>query len=326
MPLARHRSARAVGQRGKAGLRTRLRNLIHVMDGSCGGDKNDHSTGSLPTQVGFRGMEDVMRSILVQAGHDPDSDARIETGLAIARAHAGHITLHINTPVSSYVSIDPFGGAHIIAELLDQARERDDALTQHLSARLARDDVPWSIETSDRDPASALLSSARLNDLVIMSLGQTSGAGGPRPPVGAVAIGARTPVLAMPAGVGFDAEGTAMLAWNGSDEAAHALRAAVPMLRRAAAVHVVTVTEERAGFPATDALSYLSRHDVHAELHQRERGLASVEEVLATCADDLAASYVVMGAYGHSRVRELLFGGVTRFAIDTTTRPLVLMG
>lgn len=264
-----------------------------------------------------------MRSVLVLSGHDAANDARVDAALAIARADGGHVTLHVNTPVGNYVSIDPFGGTHVIAQIPEQARDRDDALVARMTARLGRDDVPWSIEQSDTDLVSALLSSARLHDLIIMPLG---GGDAVRPPIGAVAIGARTPVLALPPGARFDGGGVAMVAWNGSDEAAHAMRASVPLLRCADAVHVVTIAEPRSGFPATEALGYLSRHDVHAELHQRERGLTTVEEVLATCADDLSADYVVMGAYGHSRLRELLFGGVTRFALDTATRPLLLMG
>lgn len=266
-----------------------------------------------------------MRSILVHVGHDDQNDERVDTGLDIARATGGHVTLHINTPLSSYVSLDPFGGTHVIADLVEQARQRTDALVESLSARLARDDVPWSIESSEADPASALVAAARLSDVIVMPLGPVDTPRGSRPPVGAVAIAARTPVLALPNGMRFTPGGVAMVAWNGSDEAAHALRAAVPLLRLADTVHVVTIAEGESDFPATDALAYLSRHNVHAELHERERGLATVEEGLAAAADQLNAHLAVMGAYGRSRVRELLFGGVTRFALDTAVRPLLLM-
>jgi nucleotide-binding universal stress UspA family protein len=116
-----------------------------------------------------------------------------------------------------------------------------------------------------------------------------------------------------------------MVAWDGSAESAHALRAAVPLLARASAVSLVTITEKEARFPATDALRYLSRHGIHADYAERPRGALTVEEALDQSADSLGADFVVMGAYGHSRVRETLFGGVTRYMIDGARRPLLLM-
>lgn len=266
-----------------------------------------------------------MRAILIQAGHDDNADERIDSGLAVARALSGHVTVHVNTPITAYVTLDPFGGSHILPDIMAQARERADTLVHSLSTRLARDDVPWTIETSEADVVDALVSSARLADLVIMSLGDATPPLGTRPPVGAVAIAARTPVLALPHGVRFDPAGTAMVAWNGSYEGAHALRAAVPLLQLASTVHVVTIAERDVGLPVTDALAYLSRHDIHAEAHERESGPATVEEALVAYGDELGATLTVMGAYGHSRLRELLFGGVTRFAIDAAARPLLLM-
>jgi nucleotide-binding universal stress UspA family protein len=266
-----------------------------------------------------------MRSILVHVGHDANSDSRIETALSIARATNGHVTLHINTPIAAYVTMDPFGGSHVLPDIMVQVRERADALAATLEEKLTSEDVPWSIENSEADLTDALVSSARLADLVIMSLGESTPPLAARPPVGAVAIGAHTPVLALPDGVRFDPGGTAMVAWNGSHEAAHALRAAVPLLRLADAVHIVTIAERDQPLSATVAAEYLSRHEVHAMIHEREKGLNTVEETLVGIGDELGATLGVMGAYGHSRLRETLFGGVTRFAIDAGTRPLLLV-
>jgi nucleotide-binding universal stress UspA family protein len=266
-----------------------------------------------------------MRSILVHAGHDSNSDSRIETALNVARATSGHVTLHINTPMAAYVTMDPFGGSHILSDVMTQARDRADALAAGLETRLTGEDVPWSIEMSEGDLADALVSSARLADLVIMSLGEGAPPLAVRPPVGAVAIGAHAPVLALPDATRFAPGGTAMVAWNGSYEAAHALRAAVPLLRLAETVHMVTISEHDQAPPAGEAAAYLSRHDIHVILHEREAGQRTVEEALVAIGDEVGATLGVMGAYGHSRMRETLFGGVTRFAIDAGARPLLLM-
>lgn len=266
-----------------------------------------------------------MRSILVHAGHDANSPNRIESGLAIARATSGHVTLHINTPLGAYVTMDPFGGSHVLSDVMIEVRAQTDRLAATLADHMQKEDVPWSVENSEADLVDALVSSARLADLIIMSLGETAPPLAARPPVGAVAIGARTPVLALPDGQAFAPGGTAMVAWNGSHEAAHALRAAVPLLRLADRVHIVTIAERDQPSSVTAAAAYLSRHDVHAVVHERDKGLHTVEETLIGVGDELGAALTVMGAYGHSRLRETLFGGVTRFAIDAGTRPLLLV-
>src|SRR3546814_18521448 len=91
-----------------------------------------------------------------------------------------------------------------------------------------------------------------------------------------------------------------MVAGNGSAEAAHALRAAIPLMKERA-VTLVTVGKDEDGFPATDALSYLSRHDVHAELEIVERGVETVEERLEKESLAMGAGLIVMGAFGRSR-------------------------
>jgi nucleotide-binding universal stress UspA family protein len=119
--------------------------------------------------------------------------------------------------------------------------------------------------------------------------------------------------------------GTACIAWDGSDEAAFALRCAARLLAGCRNVHVLTVlTEKPEGFPATDALRYLSRHGIEAELHELDRG-SSIEETLAATANRLDADLLVLGAYSHSRVREFLFGGVTRYFLEDKGAPPLLL-
>jgi nucleotide-binding universal stress UspA family protein len=123
----------------------------------------------------------------------------------------------------------------------------------------------------------------------------------------------------------FAPVGPATVGWNGSFEAANALRAALPMLKQASAVHVVTIGEDKdLDFPSLDASEYLSRHGVKTELHSETRGSKSVAEKLITTAEGLGASYLVMGGYGHSRAREYWFGGVTRSVLKECPVPLIL--
>ncbi len=263
-----------------------------------------------------------MRSILVQAGRDPGMAARLDTAMAIARASEGHMTLLIDTPIDRFVSTDPFGGTFLAREALEQALAEDDALAATLASRLGNDDVPFDVVQFEAEPIEALADAARFADLAVVS----RGSGNP----GDLAVAARCPVLALPdqAAMPFPLT-TACIAWDGGDEAAYAMRCAAPLLSGCKQVHVLTVLPAAAqdrpkGFPATEALRYLSRHDIKAELHELVRG-NSIEETLLNEVKRLGAQLLVMGAYGHSRVREMLFGGVTRYLLDEASAPPLLL-
>ena len=267
-----------------------------------------------------------MRSILVHADHSPAMEPRLQAALDVARASGGHVTLHINTPLQRFIAMDPFGGAYLAAEAVRDAQERDAALADQMSERLAREDVSWSIEASSNEPVDALVSGARLADLVVVTLATPMDTMVPLR-VGDLAVSARAPVLAIPSDrKGFALSGKAMVAWDGSHEAANALRAAVPMLMLAGSVELVTITEKKSdAFPATDALKYLGHYGIRAELHQRERAHPTIEETIEAVAYELGVDWIVMGAFGHSRLRETMFGGVTRYFLDFARWPLLLV-
>jgi nucleotide-binding universal stress UspA family protein len=259
-----------------------------------------------------------MRSILVQGGRDPAMGDRLDTAMDIARLSGGHLTVLVDTPVDQFVTVDPYGGAVLAREALEAALKADDALAAALGDRLERDAVPFDVAQSELPRVEALARSADLADLVVVS--RSSGLAGD------LALAASCPVLVLPDGAALRVPlDTACIAWDGGSEAARALKAAVPLLAQASSVRVVTVlTDEAKGFPPTEALRYLSRHGIKAELVELASG-SSVEETLAAEVAGCGAGLLVMGAYGHSRLREFLFGGVTRFFLDELTAPPLLM-
>jgi nucleotide-binding universal stress UspA family protein len=244
--------------------------------------------------------------------------ARLDTAMAIARANEGHITLLIDTPVDRFVTVDPYGGTFVAREALNAALAEDEELARAFAGRLERDDVPFDIAQYELLPVDAMAQAARFADLAIVS--RSCGYAGD------LALAARCPVLALPERSAMALPpAQACIAWDGGEEAAYALRSAAPLLSGRQDVHVVTVLTDRAeGFPATDALRYLSRHDIKAELHEVPRG-NSIEETLAETIGQLGAGLLVMGAYSHSRVREFLFGGVTRYFLEEKGAPPLLL-
>jgi nucleotide-binding universal stress UspA family protein len=259
-----------------------------------------------------------MRSILVQAGRDPAMAARLDTAMDIARANEGHISLVIDTPIDRFVSVDPYGGAYVARDALDAALAEDQALADAFAGRLAGDDVPFDIACYETQPVEALAAAARLCDVAIVSRGGDLG--------GDLAVATRSPVLVLAGKTALRLPlASVCIAWDGGDQAAAALRAAVPLLQGCKESHVLTVTSGSAfDFPATDALRYLSRHDIKAELHELPK-VNSVEESLAAAAASLGAQLMVMGAFGHSRMREMLFGGVTRYFLSEASAPSLLL-
>jgi len=115
-----------------------------------------------------------------------------------------------------------------------------------------------------------------------------------------------------------------VVAWNGSTAAARALRAALPLLRDSESVHIATWGAQApvAPFSRLDVRSWLRRHDVDAELHAGASA-AHVARDLAALARDVGADLVVMGCYGHSRIREQVFGGVTRTLLADPPAPIL---
>ena len=136
------------------------------------------------------------------------------------------------------------------------------------------------------------------------------------------------PVLVVPQDGTCDLPGGhAMVAWNASAQAARALHDALPLLSRCESVTVQTFVEEEledtAVEPGFDVADHLKRHGIDAHF-VREHAEGDHGEALLARAHELSSTLIVMGAYGHSRLREYMFGGVTRHVLANATIPLLV--
>ena len=122
----------------------------------------------------------------------------------------------------------------------------------------------------------------------------------------------------------LETNGGAVIGWNASPEAAHAVRAAVSFLKNAEFVDIASVGENGEAFPQTAANAYLSRHGIASDLHELPGSNRNAAQILHDFAVSKQASVLVMGAYGRSRLREILLGGVTRDLLATSKIPLLL--
>ena len=268
-----------------------------------------------------------MKSILLHVQDDAGLDARLQAALSIVRASGGHLTcLHV-TPINIYVGYDGLGGGTAMPSIYGILEEHESKMRARIEGQLAHEDISWDYERTIGDPAQMLVGSASLADLIVLGRDQhrenfyTS-----LSLIGDALQSARTPILVQPEELTvFDPFGVALVAWNGSFEAANALRAAMPLLKYASDVHIVTVEESKDHLlPSTAASTYLSRHGVTSELHTKSANEVAVNDVILTTAEIVNAKYLVMGAYGHSRAREFLFGGVTRSLLKVCPISLIM--
>ncbi len=265
-----------------------------------------------------------MKSILLHAYDDLAFDARLAVALDCARTFSAHLTCLQTTPYEAYMAFDPLGGAMPLAPILKSLGEREAAFRKRIEAHLEREDVPWDWIQIDGDPAMSLVHAASLADLLVLSQADATTEQGRRPLsiIEDVATHADCATFMVPRGVRqFDPGGPIVLAWNDSTEAGRAIRLALPFIKQASLVHIVSV-EEEARFPQTAASSYLARHGVFSELHALKGGARPDLQILGLAAETAATS-VVMGAFGHARLRETLLGGVTRRMLDHSTVPLI---
>ncbi len=148
--------------------------------------------------------------------------------------------------------------------------------------------------------------------------------------VGNLVMSAGRPALVIPyigAPEGFGR--TVTLAWDAGREAARTVADAMPLLERAEQVHVLAVNP-RSGIsghgeePGADIALHLARHGITAEVNHTHAQDVGVGDAILSWLSDSGSDLLVMGAYGHSRLRELVLGGVTRRLLDSMTVPVLI--
>ena len=274
-----------------------------------------------------------IKTILLHIQNDKDHGQRLETALSLARACEAHLTcLHV-TPIEAYVAFDNFGGVFVMQDVMKKLDEEEEALRSRVEGDLRNEDVSWEYVHVTANVAAQIVSYAALADLVVTGRHpHSSDFSGPTIGLlGDLLQRSRTPLLIPGTGTPeIDPRGVAVIAWNGSCEAANAVRASLGLLKLAAEVRVINIDEDNQhAFPSTRLLEYLSRQGIHADLTAEAaprggRDGRSVASKLIAHASDAKAAYMVVGGYSHSRIGEFLFGGVTRALLAGCPVPLLI--
>jgi nucleotide-binding universal stress UspA family protein len=269
-----------------------------------------------------------VKSILLHVGDDPQFESRLQGALDLVRFTEGHLECLQTRRVPAFLGADAggfAGSAAMVVRLMEDEARLAEAERQKLDSRLAKEGVPFSFSEAMGDPAQTLVDRSLLADAIVMTLPGSEHRDLAHA-LAAVVTRADAPVLAVPAGASrLELEKPILVAWKATTEAANAVKGAVPLLQQASRVEVVTIDPPGGGdFPPTSVAAYLSRHGIHATLHERSSGDRSTSDTLLATARELGAGLIVMGGYGRSRAMEFLLGGVTRRLLGVSDVALLL--
>jgi nucleotide-binding universal stress UspA family protein len=271
------------------------------------------------------------RTVLVEM-NTAGAAARLRAGRALAeRSAAALIAMHVTEPLDH---IGVWVGArtvYLAAELVEAGREAGEAARAGALAAFREtcgsDGPAASWRTAEGERGALLADAARGADLAVAG-GAPDGTG----IVEALTVASGVPVLMLPEEPPADVGSRRVLvAWNGRREAVRAVHDAMPFLRRAATsgrdggVTLLAVGEAAAA-SLGGAAAMLARHGIAAESANVEGSDGAAGEILLAEASRRGADLLVMGAYGHARLRELVLGGATRHVLRRATLPVLFGG
>lgn len=271
-----------------------------------------------------------MAVILVPTGGGGSDGAVFKTALGAAQALSAHLRFfHVRVGSGEAALHMPHAGFAIgaavrseLGRLRLQSELRAQAALQHVREFCGSSGIPITNLASAADSISAswceergpslelLMRKARHCDFVVMGR-QTKPNGLPSDCLERLLLGCGRPIIVAPPQPGSTLIGTTMVCWRESAEAARAVAAAMPFLTRSRRVLLVSIAEAPGDGP-NDLADNLRWCGVRPEVCRVDRTNGSIAELLASSARDAGADLLVMGAYGHSRTREIIFGGCTQ--------------
>jgi nucleotide-binding universal stress UspA family protein len=274
------------------------------------------------------------KDILVHVDDSAEVDSRLGAAVGLARTHDAHLTAiyAIPDPFISLYAGDGYVSAELIESEAERARERATEAKKRFDECMDRLGMEAEWREAGGHAADVVGLNAKYADLTVVGQANPNNPENyPNPGLPAeVALGAGRPILVVPyIGAQQEIGRNVLVAWNGSREATRAMSDALPILERADKVTVLAVNPRKGGgdhgdVPGADIALHLARHGVRAEASQTVADDIDVGDILLSRLSDLGADLVVMGAYGHSRMRELMMGGATRDLLRHMTVPVLM--
>jgi len=274
------------------------------------------------------------KTIVVHLDNGPRSALRLELALGCAQGFNAHLVglFALSEPRYPSYALAEAGAAleEAARRIRAQSAKKAEEAFRAAVSRAGRSEVEWRV--SGDDALDAMRLSARYADLVVV--GQYDENAKVDPGVAPnfaeeLVLSAGRPVLIVPYAGKFSGVGKRVLvAWNASRESARAVQDALPFLQKAELVQVVAFNpskgDEHGDVPGADIGLTLARHGVRVQAAQQHAEGLDIGSQILSRASDVDADLIVMGAYGHSRMRELVLGGATRTIFEAMTVPVLL--
>jgi nucleotide-binding universal stress UspA family protein len=292
-----------------------------------------HQTVPTAFQIGYATVRQgaAMKSILVAVSGTKSDDAVLDAAYAVARplnAHLDFVHLPLNT-------IDPSALRETSLNTQDAVAKARAHVTHYcrsnkipkvsLPAAAGQITASW-ISNPISTGTEGLIKVARTHDLTIVGR-SAAGRSWSRSLLEALATETGRPVLIVPHDCREMTLGTAAVWWKDHAAAARALTAALPLLRAAERVILVSVPEDAGS--STDSLSELSDqlgwHGINAVVEALDRDHRSTDRILWAASLSRQANFVVMGGFSRSRIKEVLFGGCTQSVLEDGVRPVFML-
>ncbi len=276
-----------------------------------------------------------VKAILALADGGAGTEATLKTALLVAQGFQAHLdVLHVRADAETMVPIvgEGMSGA-MVEQVMDAmvksietraaaARAAYQRVCEPAAGGLGAGKVAWR-EVTGREP-EVTAATARLADIIVLGRPDSAEEAPMAATIDAALFDTGRPVLVAPPDAPASIGKRIVVAWNGSPQSARAISVALPFLKLAEQVVIVVGGGEDSHAPASGLVQYLERHGVRATVEGFEVA-HGIGKTILDQAGRLGADLLVMGAYGHSRLREMILGGATREVLAGATIP-VLMG
>ena len=271
------------------------------------------------------------KTILVHIDSGKHTEKRLEVAISLAKKYDAYLVgLYVFSPYIPPGYIMAQMGEEIEAaqnKIAVESMSRAEEVFRKQTCAAGLDNIEW--HTAYGEPVHAMSLHAQNADLVVIGQSDTAdGSGLDMDFPERLVLTAGRPVLILPNAGEFPTIGKHILvAWNASQEATRAVSNATPFLRSAESVYVMAVnskTSKKEIIQSENMVRYLERLGIRAEVKDLHGIEIDVGNELLSRAADLSADLIVMGCYGHSRLREWVLGGATRTILESMTVPVLM--
>lgn len=266
-----------------------------------------------------------IKDILVYLDNDKDCAFRIQAAVQLSQFYNAHLTgLYVMRTMNVHPYPYTYLPASAFESFLADANEKKDEAREVFTQKINANGVNGEFRSSDGNLVDTLHINSRYVDLLLIPGSYSSETDiNLQYLVSDALMGSTCPVMVLPEAQSLLSQPPqrVMLGWDGSQECSRALRLALPMLEDVESVDVVSISSNEA--EAEDIALHITRHGINATVHFVEGSNSDAGRILLEQAEALKSELIVMGAYGHSRLREQILGGATQYMIEHSHLPVL---